>query len=160
MLSDSQGLYHFKDVQQGLQALRLDPASVPSVAISLPVDGGLRGTRTVNVLGLTAVDFPLAPLTGDINALRSVALSAGPLSLSKVVSVNGQHYAVTLRLSSALALAEFVLNDPLPRGAVLKEGSNTLTATLGAGETTLTYSFDWAGERRTAVTEPDVRWRY
>ena len=160
VLTDAQGRYHFKDVQLGVQALRLDPRSVPSVALSVPLDGGLSGTRTVNLLGLTGVDFPLAPLTGEIDALRSVSLSAGPLDLTKTVRVDAQSYTVTLNLRSAQPLTDFVLTDPLPQGAVLKEGRNTLAATLAAGETTVTYRFDWTGERRAAVTEPDVRWRY
>ncbi|WP_237724754.1 DUF11 domain-containing protein [Deinococcus alpinitundrae] len=160
VLTDAQGRYHFKDVKMGIQALRLDPQSVPSVALSVPMDGGLSGTRTVNVLGLTGVDFPLAPLTGEIDATRSVSLVSGPLTLTKIVSVDAQTYTVTLRLQSAQPLSDFVLNDPLPQGAALKEGRNTLAATLATGETTLTYRFDWTGERRAAVTEPDVRWSY
>ncbi|AWN24445.1 hypothetical protein DKM44_03310 [Deinococcus irradiatisoli] len=160
VLTDAQGRYHFKDVAQGVQALRLDPQSVPSVALSVPMDGGLSGTRTLNVLGLSAADFPLAPLTGDIDVLRSVSLSAGPLTLEKTVQVSGERYSVTLHLKSAQALPGFVLDDTLPAGAQLKEGRNTLAASLGAGETTVTYTFDWAGERRAAVTEPDVRWTY
>ena len=157
-LTDAQGRYHFKDVMQGVQALRLDPSSVPTTALAMPMDGGLSGTRSVNVLGLTAVDFALSPLTGDIDALRSVSLVAGPLSLEKSVRVNGQRYLVTLKLSSTQRLPGFVLSDPLPAGAALKEGRNSSAFTLEAGETTVTYTFDYAGERRAAVTEPDVRW--
>jgi uncharacterized repeat protein (TIGR01451 family) len=159
-LTDAAGRYHFKDVPQGEQALRLDPASVPSPALSLPMDGGLSGTRSLLLTNLSAVDFPLAPLTGEIQALRSLNLVAGPLSLSKSVSVSNQSYTVTIRLKADSALPDFVLSDPLPVGAVLKEGRNTLSTTLSAGETTLTYRFDWAGERRAAVTEPALRWRY
>ena len=161
VLTDAQGRYHFKDVSNGMQALRLDPASVPTTALAVPMDGGLSGTRSVNVVGLTAVDFPLNPLVGDIAALRSVSLQAGPLKLEKTVAVNGQRYTVTLRLSSTQTLTGFELSDPLPAGAVLaelKEGRNTLATTLKAGETTVMYTFDWPGERRAAVTEPDVRW--
>ena len=61
VLTDAQGRYHFKDVQMGVQALRLDPQSVPSVALSVPMDGGLSGTRTVNVLGLTGGGLPARP---------------------------------------------------------------------------------------------------
>lgn len=160
VLTDAQGRYHFKDVPQGVQALRLDPLSVPSMAKTMPADGGLRGTRTLNILGLISADFPLEPLSGDINALRSVSLSQGPLMLSKTVKVDGQRYSVTTVLKTTQPLLDFVLDDPLPDGAFLKDGRNSLTGTLITGETTVTYSFDWAGERRTAVTDPDVRWRY
>ena len=158
-LTDAQGRYHFKDVTQGVQALRLDPSSVPSSALDVLMDGGLSGTRSVKVLGLSAVDFALSPLVGDIDALRSVKLLAGPLTLEKTVQVNGQHYLVTIKLSSTQLLPGFVLSDPLPAGAALKEGRNSSAFTLEAGETTVTYSFDYAGERRAAVTEPDVRWK-
>ncbi|WP_293915377.1 DUF11 domain-containing protein [Deinococcus sp.] len=160
VLTDAAGRYRFKDVPQGAVALRLDPASVPSPALSLPMDGALSGTRSLNLIDLSAVDFPLAPLTGNIEALRSVNLVAGPLSLSKTVTVSNQSYTVSIRLKAASALPGFELTDPLPVGAVLKEGRNSLSTTLSAGDTTLTYRFDWAGERRAAVTEPELRWRY
>ncbi|MFC6660916.1 hypothetical protein [Deinococcus multiflagellatus] len=52
------------------------------------------------------------------------------------------------------------LLDPLPDGATLKEGRNTYTGSLGAGEKVLTYRFDWTGEPRAATTDPSLSWRY
>ncbi|GGL08707.1 DUF11 domain-containing protein [Deinococcus radiotolerans] len=57
--TDAQGRYAFPNVAQGTQALRLDPVSVTLRPLSVPEDGGLSGTRTVQVRGLTTVDFPL-----------------------------------------------------------------------------------------------------
>ena len=68
-------------------------------------------------------------------------------------------YRVTLRLVSASDLADFALHDALPTGAVLKEGRHTLSGTLKAGETLLTYDFTFTGGMGAAMTDPAVRWR-
>lgn len=159
-LTDAAGRYHFSNVAFGTQALRLDPSTVPYPALAVPADGGLSGTRTVQVRGLTSVDFPLAPLGGEAGALRRTSLQVGDLRLDKVVTAVSGGYVVELTLSTPRDLPEFRLEDPLPGGAVLKEGSNTLSTTLGAGETKLTYRFDWTGEARAATTDPAVSWRY
>ena len=160
VLTDAAGRYHFANVAFGTQALRLDPSTVPYPALAVPGDGGLSGTRTVQVRGLTSVDFPLAPLGGEAGALRRTSLQVGELQVSKVVTAVSGGYVVELTLQTPRALPDFRLEDPLPGGAVLKEGSNTLSATLNAGETKLTYRFDWTGEARAATTDPVVSWRY
>lgn len=160
VLTDAAGRYHFSNVAFGTQALRLDPSTVPYPALAVPGDGGLSGTRTVQVRGLTSVDFPLAPLGGEAGALRRTSLQVGELQVSKVVTAVSGGYVVELTLQTPRALPDFRLEDPLPGGAVLKEGSNTLSATLNAGETKLTYRFDWTGEARAATTDPVVSWRY
>lgn len=159
-LTDAAGRYRFANVGFGTQALRLDPSTVPYPPLAVPADGGLSGTRSVQVRGLTGVDFPLAPLGGEVDALRRTSLQIGDLRVEKVVTAVTGGYAVELTLRTPRALPDFRLEDPLPGGAVLKEGGNTLSTTLGAGETKLTYRFDWTGEARAATTDPVVSWRY
>ncbi|MFC5849781.1 DUF11 domain-containing protein [Deinococcus petrolearius] len=159
-LTDAAGRYHFANVGFGTQALRLDPSTVPYPPLAVPGDGGLSGTRTVQVRGLTGVDFPLAPLGGEAGALRRTTLQIGDVQIDKVVTAVPGGYAVALTLRTPRALPDFRLEDPLPGGAALKEGRNTLSTTLGAGETKLTYRFDWTGEARAATTDPVVSWRY
>ena len=125
----------------------------------MPADGGLPGTRTVHVRGLTGVDFPLAPLGGEIAAMRRTTLTVGGLRVEKSLHLVDGVYRVTLRLVSASDLADFELQDALPLGAVLKDGRNTLSGTLKAGETLLTYDFAFTGEPGAALTDPAVRWR-
>ena len=167
-LTDTQGRYKFANVPFGTQALRLDPNTTPYAPLHLPQDGGLSGTRTAHVRGLTVLDFPLAPLSGDISELRRTTLTQGALRVEKVVYAERAadagskpgSYVVELRLTTPQALDGFELRDPLPAGARLKEGGNTLNATLPAGETRLSYRFEWTGESRAATTDPVVRWRY
>ncbi|EYB66990.1 hypothetical protein DEIPH_ctg055orf0021 [Deinococcus phoenicis] len=158
-LTDASGRYHFPNVPFGPQALRLDPNTTPYVPLSVPQDGGLSGTRTVQVRGLTGVDFPLAPVGGDIAVTRRTTLSAGPLRVEKTVQFTPQGYLVTLRLNTSAVLPGFELQDPLPPGASLKEGRNTFSGLLNAGETTLTYRFEFTGGPEAAVTDPTVLWR-
>ncbi|MPY66294.1 DUF11 domain-containing protein [Deinococcus sp. SDU3-2] len=159
VLTDAAGRYHFANVPLGTHALRLDPNSAPYLPLNMPGDGGLPGTRTVHVRGLTGVDFPLAPLGGEIAAMRRTTLTVGGLRVEKSLHLVDGVYRVTLRLVSASDLADFELQDPLPAGAVLKEGRNTLSGTLKAGETLLTYDFAFTGELGAALTDPAVRWR-
>lgn len=158
-LTDPAGRYSFANVATGTQALRLDPDSVPYPPLHVPQDGGLSGTVTVFVSGLTGVDFPLAPHGGEILALRRTALQMGDVTLEKAVYAVDGGYVVTLRLNTPRALSGVTLSDPLPAGATLKEGRNTLPASLPAGETNLTYRFAWTGEPRAATTDPTLSWR-
>lgn len=159
-LTDAQGRYSFPNVPNGTHALRLDPNTTPYLPLQVPQEGGLSGTQTVNVRGLTSVDFPLAPLGGSIDALRRTTLIIGDVRVEKAVyNVDGT-YIVTLKITTPQALNGAELTDPLPGGATLKDGRNTFTGTLAAGETTLTYRFDWNGEIRAATTDPVLRWRY
>ncbi|MVN87064.1 DUF11 domain-containing protein [Deinococcus sp. HMF7620] len=160
VLTDVSGRYSFPNVAYGTQALRLDPASAPYPPLHVPQDGGLSGTQTVFVRGLTSVDFPLAPLGGDIDALRRTVLLVGDVRVEKAVYVVEGGYVVTLRVVSPRALEAVSLLDPLPDGAVLKEGRNTYSGNLAAGELNLTYRFDWTGEPRAATTDPSLSWRY
>lgn len=161
VLTDKLGRYKFGNVPFGTHALRLDPNTTPYLPLHVAQDGGLAGTRTVQVGGLTILDFPLSPLTGEVAEVRRTTLTQGDLQVQKVVYAGRDgEYVVELRLTAQRALSDFQLNDPLPAGAVLKEGRNTLSATLAAGETKLTYRFQWAGEQRAVTTDPVVRWRY
>nr|WP_184136209.1 DUF11 domain-containing protein [Deinococcus humi] len=162
-LTDVAGRYSFANVANGTQALRLDPMTTPYPPLPVPRDGGLSGTQTVFVNGLTSVDFPLAPLGGEILALRRTTLTVGrgeiTVTLEKAVYAVDGGYVVTLKLNTPRALSGVELSDPLPAGATLKEGRNTLTASLPAGETNLTYRFAWTGEPRAATTDPTLSWR-
>ncbi|WP_221089326.1 DUF11 domain-containing protein [Deinococcus aquaedulcis] len=160
VLTDPAGRYSFPNVPYGTHALRLDPASAPFPPLHVPQDGGLSGTQTVYVRGLTSVDFPLAPLGGDIDALRRTVLIVGDVRVEKEVYAVEGGYVVVLRLKTPRALDGVTLLDPLPEGASLKEGRNTYTGSLGAGEKVLTYRFDWTGEPRAATTDPSLSWRY
>ncbi|WP_019587386.1 DUF11 domain-containing protein [Deinococcus apachensis] len=158
-LTDGAGRYHFAGVPFGTQALRLDPNTTSYLPLNVPQDGGLGGTRTVQVRGLTGVDFPLAPLGGDIAATRRTTLTVGGLRVEKSVRASDQGYQVTLRLSAPASLPGLDLEDPLPAGATLQEGRNTFGGSLMPGETTLTYRFTFDGEPGAAVTDPVVHWR-
>lgn len=159
-LTDPQGRYSFPNVPQGAQALRLAPNSTPYPPLQLTSDGGQSGTRTVYLRGLTSVDFPLAPLGGDIDVLRFTALQLGDVTVEKTVARSPDGYAVTLRVITPRSLDGVDLTDPLPDGATLKEGRNTVAGTLSAGEHMFTYRFTWAGEPRAATTDPVMSWRY
>ncbi len=159
-LTDAAGRYHFSSVTYGTQALRLDPNSVPYPPLNLPQDGGLSGTQTIMLRGLTSVNFPLSPLAGDAGAVRRTSLTMGEVSVEKAVYAVQNGYVVTLKVKTPRALPDFQLTDPLPGGAILKEGRNTLSANLSAGETNLTYHFDWNGKPSAATTDPVISWRY
>ncbi|GGL03914.1 DUF11 domain-containing protein [Deinococcus radiotolerans] len=159
-LTDARGRYSFPNVALGTQALRLDSNTTPYPPLNVAQDGGLSGTRTVFVRGLTSVDFPLAPLGGQIDALRRTTLTMGDVTLEKAVYIVDGGYVVTLRLRTPRRLEDVTLTDPLPQGAVLKEGRNIHVGTVEAGDLNLTYRFDWTGEPRAATTDPDLSWRY
>lgn len=160
-LTDAAGRYHFANVPLGTHALRLDPNSAPYLPLSVPADGGLPGTRTVHVRGLTGVDFPLAAPAGEVLAVRHTTLTVGGLTVEKNLRPIPGGYRVTLRLSTAAELADFELSDALPPGATLKEGRHTLSGTLKAGMTELTYDFAFTGTPlgSPTLTDPAVRWR-
>ncbi|MFC4639128.1 DUF11 domain-containing protein [Deinococcus hohokamensis] len=159
VLTDERGRYSFGNVPVGTHALRLDPSTTPYQALLTPQAGGLSGTKTVFVTGLTSVDFPLAPLGGDISVLRRTTLTIGDVRVEKSVFAAGGGYTVQIRIVTPRALHEVAFIDPLPAGATLKEGRNTLTGSLNAGEIFLTYHFDWTGEPRAATTDPVLTWR-
>ncbi|MFK7603174.1 DUF11 domain-containing protein [Deinococcus sp. SM5_A1] len=158
-LTDVGGRYSFANVANGTQALRLDPLTTPYPPLHVPRDGDLSGTQTVFVNGLTGVDFPLAPLGGEVSALRRTTLTVGDVTLEKAVYAVDGGYVVTLKLTTPRALEGVNLSDLLPAEATLKEGRNSLTANLPAGETNLTYRFVWTGEPRAATTDPTLSWR-
>ncbi|MDP9765302.1 CARDB domain-containing protein [Deinococcus enclensis] len=160
VLTDASGRYSFTNVPYGTQALRLDPYSAPYAPLTLPGDGNLPGTRAVQVRGLTSVDFPLAPLGGEIDAVRRTTLTMGDTQVEKAVYWAPDGYVVTLRIVTGSAKTDFTLNDPLLPGATVKDGSNTWSGTLPAGETNLTYLFTWDGDIRAATTDPTMSWRY
>ena len=168
-LTDATGRYHFGTVREGFAAVRLDPASVSQVPLSVPQDGGRPGSRGVYVRGLTSIDFPLAPSGGDISVIRDTTLDMGTaeaptlLQVRKMVMTTTEEdvYRVQLTLNAAAPLAGLTLNDPLPQGAILLDGENTLSLdTLPTGERLLTYRFRFADGPGAAVTDPVAGWRY
>ena len=168
-LTDATGRYHFGTVTEGFVGLRVDPASIPGTALSVPQDGGYDGSRGVYVRNLTSIDIPLQPNEADIDVIRDTTLTMGTadapglLKLRKqVFTTTEDHvYRVQLTLNSPEALDAFTLTDPLPAGATLTDGSNTFSIeTLPGGERLLTYRFRFAGDPRSAVTDPSAGWRY
>ena len=168
-LTDAQGRYHFGSVSEGFTAVRLDPSSVPQAALTVPQDGSYDGSRGVYVRNLTSIDFPLQPLSADIDVVRDTTLTMGTqdapslLTLRKQVFTTSESgvYRVQLTLRATEILTGFTLNDPLPQGATLLDGSNTSNVeSLPGGERLLTYRFRYAGDPKSAVTDPTAGWRY
>ncbi|ULH14967.1 DUF11 domain-containing protein [Deinococcus sp. KNUC1210] len=168
-LTDVNGRYHFGTVAEGFVGLRVDPASIPGTALSVPQDGGYDGSRGVYVRNLTSIDIPLQPDEADIDVIRDTTLTMGTVDAPDLLKIRKQvftttedHvYRVQLTLSAAEALDAFTLNDSLPAGATLADGSNTFSIeTLPGGERLLTYRFRFAGDPKAAVTDPSAEWRY
>ncbi len=166
-LTDAAGRYHFGTVREGFTALRLDPSSVAQQPLSVPQDGGRPGSRGVNVHGLTSVDFALQPNSADIAVVRDTTLTMGTAQNPGLFSVRKQVfstdqegvYRVQLTLTAAQALGSFTFNDPLPAGATMQDGANTLSlSSLPAGERAVTYTFRFAGASAAAVTDPVAGW--
>nr|WP_291430187.1 DUF11 domain-containing protein [Deinococcus sp.] len=160
VVTDPKGRYSFPNVPAGTYALRLDPNTTPYPPLKVPQDGALSGTQTVVLRGLTSVDFPLTPLGGEISALRRTTLTVGDVTVEKAVYATLGGYVVTLRVVTPRALEGVQLTDPLPAGAVLKDGAASYTGALSAGERNFTYRFEWSGEPRAATTDPVISWRY
>lgn len=177
--TDTDGRYHFRDVREGSWALRLDPNTVASEALSIPQDAGRNGSRLIYVRNLTSADFPLAPDGGDIAVVRETTLrvTGGVPGDTRSLSVFKQvfkasdartdleagptEYVVQLTLTSSDALPGFSLTDPLPDGATLVSGENTVQFDpLPGGERVVTYRFRWSGDIKGAVTDPTANWRY
>ena len=159
-LTDQAGRYHFGAVPRGPQVLRLDPSSVPGEALSVPQDGGLSGTRNVVVLNLTSVDFPLAPVGGDVYSVRDTTVRRGDVTLRKQVTwLGGAHYRVRVTVTSPAALPGLEVADPLPTGAVLTDGRSGFTVDFPGGSMTNDYSFTFSGTPEQAGTDPYLRWR-
>lgn len=157
--TDAQGRYSFTNVPLGTHALRLDPGSVPFRPLPTPGDGGLTGTRTVTVRGLTAVDFPLGAPVSLISAGRQFTVTVGTTTLTKTVTLDGGSFLVQVQVCHPGPAAEATVTDPLPQGAVLSAGSNTWTGRLPAGETTFSYRFTWTGTPGDVTTIPTLTWR-
>lgn len=159
-LTDKDGRYSFLNVPLGTHAVRLDPSTTPYSPLVMPREGGLIGTQTAHLHGsITTVDFPLAPLGGDITVVRRTTVKAGALTLHKVIFATAEGYVVNLYLDAAQNIPQVRITDPLPQGAALAEGSNEFFGPLDAGARVLSYRFSYEGEPRTAVTDPQVEWR-
>lgn len=158
VLTDEQGRYHFANVPFGQWALRLDPVSVPYQPLSTP-ESSSQGTQVIELRGLTTVNFPLAPLAGGVSA-RSTEVQVGDVRIVKTLEPVQGGYAVTLRVTTPTLLENVSLTDPLPTGATLGDkGQNTLSGTLPAGETVLTYQIKFSGTTEAAMTQPTLSWR-
>lgn len=155
--TDLRGRYHFGNVTLGVQALRLDPASVPYAITDNAVN-----TRSVNVTGLTTVTFPLPATVGGIG--RVLNLNYGDVALTKTVMSVAGGYRVQVQVTSPRALAGFELQDALPAGATLQSGRTLIQTDLPAGTTTYEYTYrPAAGASASALsvplTPPVVRWK-
>ncbi|GAA0502625.1 DUF11 domain-containing protein [Deinococcus depolymerans] len=159
-LTDAAGRYHFAGVPRGQHALRLDPQSVRHAPLSVPQDGGLPGSRSVMVLNLTSVDFPLAPAGGDAFSVRDTTVTRGDVQLRKQVTWLGDtRYAVQVTVSAPRALPGLEVADPLPAGAVLTSGQAGFTVDFAGGSMTTSYTFTFSGTPEQAGTDPFLRWR-
>ena len=166
VLTDASGRYHFGNVPEGFTALRLDPASVPYPALSVPEDGGQRGSRGLYARGLSSVDFPLAARYGAATIGRETTLRMGPLSLLKQIRTQEDgSFLATLTVESLQPLPGFTLHDPLPAGTRLKTGQSTVHLDLPAGRTIFSYTFEpESGASSTfcgtecVTTDPTVTW--
>lgn len=133
-LTDAKGRFHFGNVALGTQALRLDLASVPyDVTATSPA------TRTVNVNGLTTVNFALKANQGAVG--RSIVVQQGDVTLTKTVSRVLGGYAVKLDVQAARDLSAFSLQDSLPVGATLQQGQPNYSGPLKAGVNTFEYRY-------------------
>lgn len=171
-VTDAEGRYHYRNVREGEWAVRLDPNSVYAQNLRVPQDAGRSGSRLVYVRNLTSVDFPLVPDGGDIAVIRDTRLTmtAGQgtgqqqFVVRKQVFVNDKDptlYTVQLNLSAYSPLKAFTLTDPLPNGATLVTGQNTLNIDpLPSGEQVIVYQFHFLGDVKAAVTDPTATWRY
>lgn len=159
-LTDKDGRYSFLNVPLGTHAVRLDPGTTPYPPLVMPREGGLVGTQIVHLGGsIAALDFPLAPLGGDITVIRRTTVQADDLTLHKVVFSTAEGYVVNLYLDATKDIRQVRITDPLPQGATLSEGSAEFFGPLTAGQRLLSYRFSYEGEPRTAVTDPQVEWR-
>jgi uncharacterized repeat protein (TIGR01451 family) len=160
VLTDERGRYHFASVGVDRVAVRLDPASVRWTPRAAPGDPDASGTRLVSVRGLTSADFALEPYDGAATALRDTRLSAGPLTLIKTVTREPEAgtYRVRLTLRATETLRGLTLLDPLPVGAVLMDGANTLAPQDFTGERTWTYTFHFSGAPEHTTTDPTITW--
>lgn len=152
--TDLRGRYHFGNVALGTQALRLDPASVPYTNESVTL------TRSVYVMGLTSVPFPLPATVGGVG--RVLNATYGDVAVTKTVMATSTGYRVQLRVTSPRALSGFELQDALPAGATLQSGRNLIQADLSAGETVYEYTYRAANTTNTllpALTQPTLRWK-
>nr|WP_246351179.1 hypothetical protein [Deinobacterium chartae] len=157
-LTDAQGRYSFRNLREGPWALRLDPSSAPYRPLPDPRDGTRPGSRNVLVQALTVVDFPLEAPQPDLELTRDLILIFGDARLEKSVSRSGELYTVTLTLVSPRPLSGPLLEDPLPQGATLEQGSNRVSVDAAAGTTVWTYTFRYAGASLNAITDPLLRW--
>ncbi|MFC6803383.1 hypothetical protein ACFQDE_18020 [Deinococcus caeni] len=128
--------------------------------LSVPQDGGLPGSRSVMVLNLTSVDFPLAPAGGDAHSLRSTTVTRGDVALRKQLTWLGDdRYAAQLTLSAPRAVPGLEVADSLPEGAVLTSGQAGFAVDFAGGSMTISYTFTFSGTPEQAGTDPLLRWR-
>ncbi|WP_189011911.1 DUF11 domain-containing protein [Deinococcus malanensis] len=157
--TDAQGRYSFTNVAMGTHALRLDPASVPFRPLPTPDDGGLSGTRTVQVRGLSTVDFPLGAPVSLVSATRQISVTLESVTLDKTVTLESGSYLVQVKARNTGPAGGASITDPLPPGALLSAGSNTWTGMLPPGDTTFSYRFTWTGNPGDVTTIPSLTWR-
>lgn len=154
VLTDAEGRYTFRNLAGGIWETYLDPTSAPFEPLPHPEHLGDGYRHRTRVLGLTESDFPLARPLGQIGVVRETRLEFGPLVITKKIIVMPSGIRVVLSLHTSEALNEFVLTDPLPT-----EGAKEFKFDTLEGDKTLTYDLP-ALRLGSALTDPQVRWRY
>jgi len=152
VLTDAAGNYSFRSVDAGVWLVVLDSMTAPFEPRPHPEALGDGYSHRVSAWGLTVSDFPLEGPGGIIDAIRKTTLQMGPFKVEKkVIPLGERRYRVVLHLSSAEALPDLTLRDPLPDG-----GEKEFKFEIFEGDKTITY--DLEGEIQ--LTDPEVRWRY
>lgn len=151
VITDSKGRYHFGNVPFGAHALRLDPASVQAD----PARPGL--TQSVQVMGLTTVNFPLPTNASSIG--RAVPVELSGLSGQKLVWPVQDGYRIQI---SVVAQRNGFLNlqDPLPTGAKLSGSQAAWSGVVQAGQRIdLEYRVTYGGSLTPLLGAPQSGWK-
>ncbi len=115
-LTDSQGNYGFRDVEDGTWSVLLDRETAPFTPRPHPETANDGYQHRVVVQGLTVSDFPLEPILGFTDAVRETTVTYGPITLRKYLVPLPDGMRVVLELSSSEAITNVELVDPQPDG--------------------------------------------
>lgn len=156
-LTDTLGRYAVPDLRAGRYAVALDRASVPYAPAAQRGDLLLSGTRLLDVYGAATADFPLLLPTGSGTAGRTTTVVGAGWRVVKAVRRQGEQVTVTLTLSADQPVT-LQLDDPLPPGAVLRQGEPHWTGRLDAGQSiSFQYTLTSALPDAALTTDPAVR---
>jgi uncharacterized repeat protein (TIGR01451 family) len=116
-LTDAQGNYGFRDVDNGTWSVLLDRETAPFTPRPHPETANDGYQHRVVVQGLTVSDFPLEPILGFTDAVRETTVTYGPITLRKYLVPLPDGVRVVLELSSSEAITDVELVDPQPDGS-------------------------------------------